>query len=361
MSNGSSNPDGSAQGGGSGLSGGVPDQSGSPDAGLSDAQQDANTCFGPGPVAGVVPVPCPPPPGNLLVTVEDAKDGTPIQGAEIQVKGPEPQSGTTDSTGQASFSSVTPGQYNVTARKDGYAANPALPRVFFGSASGSVSFSTGGASANAPSGGTGKADFRFQKLSATVELLVGGPYGNHPYGHVAVRVVNAASDTTYDFGRYGRTWGTGNSQGEGMLRVWTDFGKYIADENSTGRTTTGYIFRITPAEAQKIDSFLSAKISGLTTNQDRGYMKQYRLPTDYDALTCNCTTLSVDGTKQALPNIDDNYSSYNSGRGLSLLEKGAAKVAGWPNRTFMPADLGALLSSMDGQDKPTSESFSASQ
>jgi len=56
------------------------------------------------------------------------------------------------------------------------------------------------------------------------EILIGGPYKNHLYGHVALRVFGYTEDGTrydcvYDFGRYGKTWGFQNSKGEGQLRV----------------------------------------------------------------------------------------------------------------------------------------------
>lgn len=58
---------------------------------------------------------------------------------------------------------------------------------------------------------------RIQVRLASVEMLVGGPYGNHPYGHTALRVTTADIDRIFDYGRYGRTWGLGDSEGEGIL------------------------------------------------------------------------------------------------------------------------------------------------
>jgi hypothetical protein len=44
-----------------------------------------------------------------------------------------------------------------------------------------------------------------------MEILVGGPYTRdkeeHPFGHAALHVVVGSKDITYDFGRYGKTWG----------------------------------------------------------------------------------------------------------------------------------------------------------
>lgn len=296
----------------------------------------------------------------------DASDSSLIDGAMVNIKAgnnSDAGSGTTGSIdpskGKIVFQNLTPDTYTITVSKEGYAANPQMPRVFFGSASGINTFDTQSSPADVPAGGRAEADFKFQKLSATVELLVGGPYGDHPYGHTAIRVVTDRSDRTYDYGRYGKTWGTGGSKGEGMLRVWTDFQRYITGENALGRTTSGFKFRITSAESQKINDYLTGKTSGITPNQNRGYMQQFKIE-EYDALTCNCATLSVDGTKQALTNVDAKYADFQEGRGLSLVEKAAAKVVGYPKRTFMPGDLRAQLSSMDGPDKPTSESFSSS-
>jgi len=69
-----------------------------------------------------------------------------------------------------------------------------------------------------------------------IEILIGGPYTvngeEHPYGHVALRVVTTTDDHVYDFGRYA---GERGPFGQGRLRVWKDFSKYIASENATGR------------------------------------------------------------------------------------------------------------------------------
>jgi hypothetical protein len=117
---------------------------GSSDAGLSGAQQDANTCFGPGPVGGVVPVPCPPPPGNLTVVVTDAQTKAPIPGANVQIQGPQNSSGTSDASGTAQFPGISPGSYTANATKAGY--------------------TTGNASATVASGATTTANISLQKI-----------------------------------------------------------------------------------------------------------------------------------------------------------------------------------------------------
>ena len=76
-------------------------------------------------------------------------------------------------------------------------------------------------------------------------------------------------------------------------------------------------------------------------------MKRYRIQQDYHALTCNCTTISLDGMKKAIPKFEDKSSKYNDGRGLGISEKLAAKASGWPSHLFMPKDLEAYMKSSD--------------
>jgi len=117
------------------------------------------------------------------------------------------------------------------------------------------------------------------------QVLIGGPYGGNSYGHVALRVFGPGYDYTYDYGRYGQTWGIGGSQGEGQLRVWTDSGRYIAGENATGRTTTGYTYSTTPEQDRAVIDYYSRLTSSVTPNRSRGsYMNQYRIG-DYEAVS----------------------------------------------------------------------------
>jgi hypothetical protein len=128
-----------------------------------------------------------------------------------------------------------------------------------------------------------------QELNSSIEILVGGPYTkngkNHPYGHVALRVITEGKDITYDYGRYGQTWGLGGSEGEGMLNVWTNFSKYIKGEKATGRTTKGYTFNVSDDDAKKVIEFFESKIKGVEPNQDRGYMKRFRIKDFLKAFT----------------------------------------------------------------------------
>ncbi len=183
---------------------------------------------------------------------------------------------------------------------------------------------------------------------ASVELLVGGPYvkngEEHTYGHVALRVTTIEEDRVFDYGRYGREWGFGNSEGDGMLRVWSNFNAYISSENSYGRVTTGFSYEVPEERSIAVLSHFDRKVAGKTpTYKSRPpTMREYRVE-DYHALGPNCTTMALDGARIAIPTIDRDRAAYQQGRGLSFSERSAARIRGWPDHLIMPADLQAML------------------
>jgi hypothetical protein len=184
-----------------------------------------------------------------------------------------------------------------------------------------------------------------QIQSPSIQILIGGPYKihgeEHTYGHVALHVITPNDEHVYDFGRYN---GETGPYGQGRLRVWTKFSKYIFSESATGRTTTGFLYRISPAAADQVKSHFISLIGDRPVLKAYGdYMKEYRLAADYHALTNNCATTSMAGARVAIKDLDYNVSKYNEGRGMSFAEKTAAKVAGWPSFIFMPADLQKML------------------
>lgn len=183
---------------------------------------------------------------------------------------------------------------------------------------------------------------KIQVRLASIEILVGGPYGDHPYGHTALRVTTADLDQIYDYGRYGKTWGVGDSEGEGVLNVWNSFDAYIKEENSLGRITTGFVYDTAEADAKKIIDFYDQKISGKKPRRTTAVKKSFVID-DYYALGPNCTTLSVTAAKKVFPDFDRDWSRYRDGRGLGFMEKGIVSARGWPNYIFMPADLLAML------------------
>jgi len=180
-----------------------------------------------------------------------------------------------------------------------------------------------------------------------IEILVGGPYkrggDEHRYGHAALRIVTPASDTTFDYGRYGRTWGRFGSEGEGILNVWSNFQTYIKGENALGRTTTGFSFVVTKEQAEKIQAHFDALTSGRKAILTGSNFQRFRIAADYHALKSNCTTLTLGGAEAAVSDLEAAAGPFNKGNGMSTTERIAARVAGWPSRIFMPADLQKYL------------------
>lgn len=184
-----------------------------------------------------------------------------------------------------------------------------------------------------------------QLQTPSIQILIGGPYKvndeEHTYGHVALRVITLNDEHVYDFGRYN---GETGPYGQGRLRVWAKFSKYIFGENATGRATTGFLYRISSVAADQVNAHFSNLIGNRPVLKAYGdYMKEYRLAADYHALTNNCTTTSMAGARVAIKDLDYNISKYNEGRGMSLAEKGLGYAAGWPSFIFMPADLKKML------------------
>lgn len=190
-----------------------------------------------------------------------------------------------------------------------------------------------------------------QVTQPSIEILIGGPYSNHTYGHAALRVVTLNEERLYDYGRYGETWGIFGSEGEGVLRVWNSARAYIASENSLGRVTTGCTYAISDEKAKAVKAHFDQKVAGKKPIEGTKSMKSYRID-DYHAIGSNCATLTMGGAKVAIPDLDKNGSQFNKGRGLSTTEKLAARARGWPAQLFMPADIQALLDS-DLAKKPT--------
>lgn len=181
-----------------------------------------------------------------------------------------------------------------------------------------------------------------QIQTASLELLIGGSYADHPYGHTALRVTTQSEDRIYDYGRYGLTWGIGKSEGEGILNIWSNFNAYIAEENSYGRITTGFVYEVIEEKAEEVNKFYNFKTAGKKLKNSTKAKKSYIIE-DYYALGPNCTTLSVAAAKIAIPDIDREWATYQKGKGLSFMEKSLVTTRGWPKYIFMPADLQAML------------------
>lgn len=201
------------------------------------------------------------------------------------------------------------------------------------------------------------------KPQAEIHVLIGGPYSaggeEHVYGHTAVRVKAAGSDRVYDFGRYGRVVGDFGAEGEGILRVWSSFADYIAGENVLKRTTTGFMYAVFDAQAQGANAHFASLIKTAKQRPDlargRSTLSVYQLASNYHALGYNCTTLSLDGVRAAMPTFENGGAAFiKPGDVLSFSEQVAMKTVGGgtPSRLFLPANLQKFLE-MKPAIKPT--------
>jgi hypothetical protein len=192
--------------------------------------------------------------------------------------------------------------------------------------------------------------------TSLMEILVGGPYGGHIYGHTALRVKKPAKEYVYDFGRYRNTYsenigmgielkGADSPRGEGILNIWENFDDYIAGENGLGRTTWGYKYKIFDAQADAVINFYQSQIEGLAPIKKTASFKAYKLQTDYFALGPNCTTLSISGAKHAVPRIDEGSENFiEPSAVLSTMTILAMKAKyGTPTKLFLPVNLQKYL------------------
>jgi hypothetical protein len=189
------------------------------------------------------------------------------------------------------------------------------------------------------------------KPTAEMHILVGGPYTDpsgeeHRYGHTALRIKTSTADLTYDFGRYGRITGAFSESGDGILRVWSDFQPYINGEIALKRKTTGFVYAIFDYQAKAAnDYFASLAASGTEQTKNSTTKRVYKLASDYRALGPNCTTMSLDGAKRALSDIDHGSEKYNKPDAvLTFMERTALAAKGGASRLFLPANLLTFLS-----------------
>jgi len=193
------------------------------------------------------------------------------------------------------------------------------------------------------------------KPTAEMHILVGGPYKlngeEHRYGHAAIRIKTSSADLTYDFGRYGRVTGDFGAEGEGILRIWSNFDKYISQENALKRKTKGFVFFIFEKQAEDVNKYYKNMTATAKKRTDmargRPYIEIYELPKNYHALGYNCTTLSLDGALKAYPTFEGGSKPYIQPDGvMTFSEKIAMKTVGggMPSRIFLPANLENFLS-----------------
>jgi hypothetical protein len=185
------------------------------------------------------------------------------------------------------------------------------------------------------------------KPTSELQILVGGPYTDpsgeeHKFGHVALRIRSPKFGATYDFGRYGKITGAFGQSGEGILRVWYEFQPYINGEIALNRKTTGFVYPVFDHEADAAFNYFNNLIEAGTMikGKSSSVKTTYKLAFGYYATGPNCTTMSMDGAKKALPKIEIGAEKFNKPeKVLGFGERTALGASGGATRLFLPANL----------------------
>jgi hypothetical protein len=132
--------------------------------------------------------------------------------------------------------------------------------------------------------------------------------------HTALRLKTATEDVLYNFGGYDQTTGQSNvcgfevnlhggAQKQGILYVGSGNGEQQ-------HPNTDFMWKITEAQAQKVHDFYASLLASAKQRTDAKGNPCWQLARDYDLLTNNCTSQSIDAAKHALPNIDAGSASF---------------------------------------------------
>jgi hypothetical protein len=121
---------------------------------------------------------------------------------------------------------------------------------------------------------------------------------NRSFGHTALRVFGPDYDLTFDFGRYRRVWGSFNSQGEGVLRVWRNWHAFLARQTPRGPVTSIRVDTTQEFDSAVIAFFTQLIESGQLSAFESHY-EEYILAEVYDLLDNNCTTICIDALDEA--------------------------------------------------------------
>lgn len=138
-----------------------------------------------------------------------------------------------------------------------------------------------------------------------LEILVSLPDKEGQVGHVVVKVRTFSPDEViiYDFGRYGRTWGKLNFEGEGVMRVWTGRSQVETYMRSGFKyhRTLGWEIAVTEEQEKDIHQYYQELIATATSVTDQKTHVRYILPEDYHGVTNPCSVKALEGMKKVLP------------------------------------------------------------
>lgn len=198
------------------------------------------------------------------------------------------------------------------------------------------------------------------KPTSEMHILIGGPYidsknKENTVGHTALHIKTKNREIVYDFGRYGDVYEETilghtldrefSPRGEGVLRIWNSFAAYIAEENATGRTTWGYKYAIFDHQASRAIDYYQSLTKEIKPFAKTTHRESFKLKFDYFALGPNCTTLSINGAKKAIPEITNGSEKFIKPEDVLPLYAIAAMKFKYetPNTIFLPANLKKYL------------------
>lgn len=118
------------------------------------------------------------------------------------------------------------------------------------------------------------------------------------------------------------------------------------------RETTAFVFAIFEHEAKAVRDYYTALTARAKKRSDlergREDLTVFQLEANYHALGYNCTSLSLDGARVAIPKVEEGSADFiKPEKVLTWTERAAMKTVGGgtPDRIFLPDNLKDFLSS----------------
>ncbi|MFO7736646.1 MAG: hypothetical protein R6W70_10610 [bacterium] len=199
-------------------------------------------------------------------------------------------------------------------------------------------------------------------LLSALSINIGMPYGKHNIGHttITVNTQDQHKKVIYDFGRYGRTWGYLNFSGEGIMRVWRGEKSvdYFKAKQKRFRTTIAFKIKTTPEQERKAYEYFESLIKEGKLISTHKHYKKYRLKMNFDGVTIQCTSMSLNGLRKAFSEKD--YKSllpekFNKGKGFTKKQRNyffKVQKKHKVNDVVVPKDVLAALNNALKEEHP---------
>lgn len=148
-------------------------------------------------------------------------------------------------------------------------------------------------------------------------VVVGKVWPEHKWGHLSLRISNSIRDEVYDFGRYGAMWGPWNTQGEPILRVWTNARAHLIAQKDGNPRIDIVTVTATESEANAAFHYFDKLTGSLSPRSKNAHHAEYRLRiADFHAINNNCVTMSMNAFYAAQPHYQGLGPRYARGDDL---------------------------------------------